>query len=77
MLGPSCCSRPSVQLDTGGGPHEERLPKPYITPRTRSILPAVVAQVVLNLIDVVVIMAIAVDLGSRLRPADRGPRHLR
>ena len=36
------------------------LPLTYITLRTRSILPAVVAHVVLNLIDVVVIMAVVI-----------------
>ena len=39
------------------------LPLTYITLRTRSILPAVVAHVVLNLIDVVVIMAVVIRPG--------------
>ena len=39
------------------------LPLTYITLRTRSILPAVVAHIVLNLIDVVVIMAVVIRPG--------------
>jgi uncharacterized protein len=39
------------------------LPLIYITLRTRSILPAMVAHVVLNLIDVVVIMAVVIRPG--------------
>jgi CAAX protease family protein len=39
------------------------LPLIYITLRTRSVLPAMVAHIVLNLIDVVVIMAIVIRPG--------------
>jgi uncharacterized protein len=39
------------------------LPLIYITLRTRSILPAVVAHIVLNLIDVVLIMAVVIRPG--------------
>ena len=39
------------------------LPLVYITLRTRSILPAIVGHIVLNLIDVVVIMAVVIRPG--------------
>jgi membrane protease YdiL (CAAX protease family) len=39
------------------------LPLTYITLRTRSVLPAMVAHVVLNLIDIVVIIAFVIRPG--------------